>query len=360
MHRPFRSSSRANAATTAAPGPNEAAADVMGLGFDQVVRLNGSRVEVVAPPARGGDVLASFEASAGATWPGCDLPFHGQDVLRVIGHDASRVAVVEGRIAVSVVRCSADLSTFPWSDGRGWSAIELYEPDGTFVTRRTFADRVAVTALDGITVDGISYLAVGLSTSGVRVVRADEPGLPDHHAVPADWRRDVARRDDREIVVAVRFGMMDDGRAMLVSAAITFDGAAIVATDVLDGRLLWSDNHQTAEPLRDRPTSVAVGRFGLAGVPTVSVAWSSGRLTLHDAGRGTRPFAVEGHPETPFVAQRFVTTDHGGRLLTLRRQVGVVVLTAGTGAGARLVEVPTGATSRWRVRRRNKAVSVAV
>jgi hypothetical protein len=355
VRHPFRPSSRADAASTTAPGPNEAAADVLGLGFDQVVRLRGSRVEIVAPPSHGG-VLASFDAATGATWPGCDRPLHGQDVLRAVGHDASRVAVVGGRIAVSVVRCSADQSTFPWSDGRGWSAVELYEPDGTFVTRRTFADGVAVTALDGITVGGVAYLAVGLSTSGVRVVRADQPGLPDHHAVPADWRRHVGRRDDREIVVAVRFGLTDDGRTMLVSAAITFDGAAIVATDVLDGRLLWSDNHRTSQPLRDRPTSVAAGRFGPNGAPTVSVAWSSGRLTLHDAGRGTRPFAVEGHPEKSVVAQRFVTTENGGRLLTIRRQVGVVVLAAGAGAGGRLHEVRTGATTaRW-MRRRNKAV----
>jgi hypothetical protein len=355
VRHPFRPSSRAVAASTTAPGPNEAAADVLGLGFDQVVRLHGSRVEIVAPPSHGG-VLASFDAATGATWPGCDRPVHGQDVLRAVGHDASRVAVVGGRIAVSVVRCSADQSTFPWSDGRGWSAVELYEPDGTFVTRRTFADGVAVTALDGLTVGGVAYLAVGLSTSGVRVVRADEPGLPDHHSLPADWRRHVARRDDREIVVAVRFGMTDDGRAMLVSAAITFDGAAIVATDVLDGRLLWSDNHRTAEPLSDRPTSVAVGRFGRAEVSTVSVAWSSGWLTLHDAGRGTRPFAVEGAPDERVLAQRFITAEDGGRLVTIRHRVGVVVLTAGAGARARLLEVRTGAVTHPWTRRRNKAV----
>ena len=155
--------------------------------------------------------------------------------------------------------------------------------------------------------------------------------------------------------MAARFGRTDDGRTTLTSAAITFDGAAIVTTDALDGRLLWSDNHRTPEPLRDRPTSVAVGPFGPAGVPTVSVAWSSGRLTLHDAGRGTRPFAVEGDPERPVIAQRFVTADHGGRLLTIRRQAGVVVLTAGAGGRARLLEVRSGTTGRG-MRRRNKAV----
>jgi hypothetical protein len=319
-------------------GPNEVAADVLGLGFEQVVRLNGSRVEVVAPESRGGGVLASFEAGADTTWPGCDLPFHGQDVLRAVGHEASRVAVVGHRIAVSLVRCSPD----PTSDRRGSSTVELYEPNGTFVTRRTFADGVAVTTLDGVVVHGIAYLAVGLSASGVRVILADEPGLPDHHSLPADWRQHVGRRDDREIVVAARFGAADGGRTVLVCAAITVDGTAIVVTDVLDGKLLWSDNIMVTEPLRDRPTSIAVGPFGRSGAPTVSVAWSSGRLTLHDASRGTRPFQVAPQPENAVTAQSFVTGADGRRLLAVRRQFGAMVLAAGAGSQLTDIAAATG------------------
>jgi hypothetical protein len=319
-------------------GPNEVAADVLGLGFEQVVRLNGSRVEVVAPESRGGGVLASFEAGADTTWPGCDLPFHGQDVLRAVGHEASRVAVVGHRIAVSLVRCSPD----PTSDRRGSSTVELYEPNGTFVTRRTFADGVAVTTLDGVVVHGIAYLAVGLSASGVRVVLADEPGLPDHHSLPADWRQHVGRRDDREIVVAARFGAADGGRTVLVCAAITVDGTAIVVTDVLDGKLLWSDNIMVTEPLRDRPTSIAVGPFGRSGAPTVSVAWSSGRLTLHDASRGTRPYQVAPQPENAVTAQSFVTGADGRRLLAVRRQFGAMVLAAGAGSQLTDIAAATG------------------
>ena len=80
--------------STCVARPNEVAADVLWLGDEQVVRLNGSRVEIVTPESRGGGVLTSFEAGTTATWPGCDLPFHGQDVLRAVGHEASRVAVV--------------------------------------------------------------------------------------------------------------------------------------------------------------------------------------------------------------------------------------------------------------------------
>lgn len=310
---------------TCVAGSNEVAADVLGMGFDQVVRLDGSRVEIVAPESHGSRVLVSFEAGTDATWPGCDRPLHGQDVLRAVGHEASRVAVVGRRIAVSVVRCAAD----PTPDQRGSSAVDLYETNGAFVTRRTFDDGVAVTTLDGVVVNGVAFLAIGLSASGVRVVLADEPGLPDHHSVPADWRRHAARRTDREIVVAARFGAADDGRPVLVCAAVTFDGTAIVVTDVLDGRLLWSDNIVVDEPLRDRPTSIAVGPFGRTGVPTVSVAWSSGRLTLHDASRGTRPYQVAPQPENAVTAQSFVTGADGRRLLAVRRRLGAMVLAAG-------------------------------
>jgi hypothetical protein len=116
---------------------------------------------------------------------------------------------------------------------------------------------------------------------------------------------------------------------MLVSGAITDDGAAIVATDVRSGRLLWCDNYPAADPLRDHPTSVATGRFGPAGAPTVSVAWSSGRLTLHDAGRGTRPFASAGEPDNPVRAQRFVAAEDGRHYLAVRRHTDAAVLAPG-------------------------------
>jgi hypothetical protein len=258
----------------------------------------------------------------------------GEDVLRAIGHPAGRRTTVGGRVSVSAVRCAGGADMV---GSRGSSTVTLYEPDGTFVTSRTFGEGVAVTALDGVTVGGVDYLAVGLSTSGVRIVRADRPGLPDHHTVPADWRRTAPLREDREIVLAVRFGQTDDGQTILVSGALTADGAALVVTDVVDGRLVWSDNHLSDEPLRDRPTSIEIGRFGPTGVPTVSVAWSSGRLTLHDAARGTRPFTAEGRPDNPVVDQHFVLGDHGRRLLAVHRRVGATLLAAGS--GRRLVEV---------------------
>ena len=87
---------------------------------------------------------------------------------------------------------------------------------------------------------------------------------------------------------------------------------------------------------------------------TIGIAAAAAMLA--DVGTTHLSHAVEGHPEKSVVAQRFVTTENGGRLLTIRRQVGVVVLAAGAGAGGRLHEVRTGATAaRW-MRRRNKAV----
>jgi hypothetical protein len=297
-------------------------------------------VEVVAPEARGGHLLSIFEAGADATWPGCDRPFTGQDVLRAVGHAASQVAVVGRRIAVSTILCGDE----PWSEYAnshpGRSVVELYEPDGTLVTRRTFPDGVAVTALDGVTVDGVAYLAIGLGSTGIRVALAGRPGLPDHHVVPADWRRRAARREDREIVVALKFGTTSEGRTVLTSGAITSDGTAVTVTDLLSGRLLWSDIHRSATPLSDRPTSIAVGRFGSRGVPSVSVAWSSGRLTVHDAERGTLPFSADGGPGNPVLAQRFVTTADGHHVLAARRRVDSLVLVAA--ARGELLTVRTG------------------
>ncbi len=164
------------------------------------------------------------------------------------------------------------------------------------------------------------------------MVRADRIGLPDHDILPADWRDAAYRGGNREIVMAVAFGADEDGRAMLVCASITGDGTALVATDVLDGRLLWSDNLLSDQPLRDHPTSIAVGPFGHAGVPTVSVAWSSGRLTLHDATRGTRPYRVDPQPDNAVTAQSFVTGRGGRHCLAIqrRREARAVLVSGGT------------------------------
>ena len=51
------------------------------------------------------------------------------------------------------------------------------------------------------------------------------------------------------------------------AAAVTADGTAIVVTDVLDGRLLWSDNIVVPTSRSDHPTSIAVGPFGATGRP---------------------------------------------------------------------------------------------
>jgi hypothetical protein len=297
-------------------GPNQVVADVVGLEGEQLVVIAGSRVEIVVPGADGARVLSSFEADLSAAWPEYERPladalaFAGQETLAAVGHEASRVAVVGRRIAVSRVRRLQRCRAGDCAWERGGSVIELVEPDGTVVASRTFPDEVAVTALDGYSSGGVDYLAVGLDAGGVRVVRADRPGLPDHHAVHETWS---------DPVVAVKLGASDDGM-VLVTGRVTQDGTALVATHGLSGRLLWSDNHRVAGDPLDYPLSIAVGPFGAAGAATVSVAWSlDGRLTLHDASRGTRPYSAEGQPQNPVTAQRFVTGRNGQHLLAVRR-----------------------------------------
>ena len=304
------------ASDRAVVGPNQVVADVVGLDAEQLVVLTGSRVEIVVPGADGARIVSSFDADASASWPEYERPiaealaFSGQETLTSVGHDASRLAVVGRRIAVSRVRRLQRCRAGDGAWERGGSVIELFEPDGTLVASRTFPDDVAVTALDGYSSGGVDYLAVGLNTGGVRGVRADRPGLPDHHAVHVSW-------DDT--VVAVKLGASDDGMVLL-TGRVTQDGTALVATDGLSGRLLWSDNHRVPGEALDYPVSIAVGPFGAAGAATVSVAWSvDGRLTLHDASRGTRPYSAEGQPQNPITAQRFVTGRNGQHLLAVQR-----------------------------------------
>lgn len=317
VKRSFRVRPRVEPASDrAVVGANQVAADVVGLEAEQLVVLSGSRVEIVVPGADGARVVSSFEADASASWPEYERPtdealaFAGQETLAAVGHEASRLAVVGRRIAVSRVRRLQRCRAGECAWERGGSVIELFEPDGTLVASRTFPDEVAVTALDGFSSGGVDYLAVGLNTGGVRVVRADRPGLPDHHAVHKGWN---------DTVVAVKLGADDDGMVLL-TGRVTQDGTALVATHGLSGRLLWSDNHRVAGESLDYPVSIAVGPFGSAGAATVSVAWSvDGRLTLHDASRGTRPYSEEGQPLNPVTAQRFVTGRNGQHLLAVQR-----------------------------------------
>ena len=297
-------------------GPNQVAADLVGSDAEQLVVLTGSRVAIVATGADGARVLASFEADASASWPEYQRPtaealaFAGQETLTGVGHEASRLAVVGRRIAVSRVRRLQRCRAGEWVWERGGSVVELFEPDGTLVASRTFADEVAVTALDGFSSGGVDYLAVGLNTGGVRVVRADRPGLPDHHAVHEGWN---------DTVVAVKLGASDDGMVLLTGRA-TQDGTALVATHGLSGRLLWSDNHRVAGEALDYPVSIAVGPFGSAGAATVSVAWSvGGRRPCTTRAAGLGRTARQGQPPNPVTAQRFVTGRNGRHLLAVKR-----------------------------------------
>jgi len=91
-------------------GPNQVIADVVGLEAEQLVVLSGSRVEIVVSGPDGSRVVSSFEADASASWLEYERPtaealaFAGQETLSAVGHEASRLAVVGRRIAVSRVR----------------------------------------------------------------------------------------------------------------------------------------------------------------------------------------------------------------------------------------------------------------
>lgn len=101
-------------AEQAAPAPrditvgnarNRVTGDVLGLGYEQVIRFDGPDVIITEPAAKGGAELRRFPAGASSSWPEWDddgIPFTGQnDLVWFVRHEASRIAVLGDDVYVS-------------------------------------------------------------------------------------------------------------------------------------------------------------------------------------------------------------------------------------------------------------------
>lgn len=128
----------------------EVLADVLGLGYDQVVRIVGSELEIAQPAARGGAVLRSFD----------------------VGHAAAQLAVSGQTINIA--------SNYePGGQDRAGSAIRQYRASGVLTNQRAFPIGVTITSMKAYVEAGRSYLAVDFGEHGSRILDADRPGLPD-------------------------------------------------------------------------------------------------------------------------------------------------------------------------------------
>jgi hypothetical protein len=339
---------------TVPAGPNEVVADVMGRGYEQVVRLSGSRVEVREPVSRGSGVLRSFEVGAKREWPrrtegSKKVPlFYGGSHMadRLVGHSASRLAVVGPHIFVSNLKTRGDGQ---YSDG---SVVRKYTYEGDFRTERSFPEAYAVTALDGFSWQGREYLAIGLNRDGVRVAHADVAGMPDRQAMFEHWEHGGA--DDKHQVTAVKLTANAADRLLLVAGFMTQDDyPALVGFDVNANRELWTSDgrHRWQNPVWEWPEVMTAGPFGPSGQLQVAVGWPTrGWLSFHDLQSGVDRGILTGGVVS---VARFFADASGQPRVGVRRGIGdrFESLVARPDANGRAVVTETGAAAdlEWMV-----------
>jgi len=312
-----------DAGVTVPSGKNEVVVDVLGLGYEQVVRLNGSRVEVVEPVTRGSGVLRSFEAGASSVWPRqwSQVPifYGGWNMADRVGHSASRLAVAGGHIFVSNLRVS-DEGTFMLREPRG-TVVTKYTVDGKLVDRRYEGDEFAVTALDGFVWQGEEYLAIGFNQLGVRIVKAGVSGMPDFKTVM--WHYSGSHRfgslptNERDQITALEFGT-DGSRLFVAVGVLTGDLPALLMYDAVTGEELWAKNLRPNDPAKfEWPDVIAFGGFGGNGKARVAVGWPTlGHLDFMDAVDGAERGRITGGAVT---AARFFTDASGEPRIGFRR-----------------------------------------
>ncbi|MDR5701675.1 hypothetical protein [Agromyces aerolatus] len=325
---------RASDAVTAVPAAlgvtapsrkNEVAADVLGLGYEQVVRLNGSKVEIAEPVTRGSKVLRSFEAGASKEWPvrgsGSTYPlYYGGTAmtLRVADHVASRLAVAGDHIYVSNLRTRELPSGVRVEDG---SVVTKYSVDGEAMNSRVEGTDFAITALDGFEWKGREYLAIGLNQLGVRIVDTTVNGMPDRHTLM--WHYSGSLRSDSrngDQITDLRFGVEGD-RVLLVVGAMTKSRPALLAFDAASGDEIWAKNFRRDEWDWEWPEALAIGPFGPGGQVQVAAGWPTlGQLEVMDAVSGVERGRIGGGVVS--VARFFSDALSGEPRLAFRRGIG--------------------------------------
>lgn len=284
---------------------NEVASDVLGRGYEQVIRLNDSKVEIVEPSTRGSQVIRSFEVGASAEWPSNHYPplgstrlfFGGKNIAEKLeDHSASRLAVAGGHIYVSNVRSrkqGIDKGEKLVEDG---SVIKKYSANGALLNTREEATDYAVTALDAFVWQNETYLAIGLNTTGVRVVKTNVDRMPDVYTAFTGWNgRGKVLDQARDQVSDVKLGTDGDGRLLLAAGRMTSEGAALEVADLAAKKVIWTQNHRPAGVVSEWPGVMSFGAFGPEGRQHLAVGWPSiGRLNVYDTSTGKEVGAWQG------------------------------------------------------------------
>jgi hypothetical protein len=291
---------------------NQATGDVLGLGYEQVVRIDGSAVVIAEPQTRGGAELRRFEAELDVAWPRQDpadpqsraLYYGGGNLADVVKHEASRITVLGDRIFVS--RLLTEGSAPRAAAG---SEVAVYTADGVqkAVTNLDGDKALAVTALDAYEHEGRQYLAVGLNTRGVQVLHVEHDDATGTDVLSTfrrvgeqfNGRFGLAERDQSTVV---KLGTDGTGRLTLIAGQMTYEALAVIASDLhveagdeapYAATTIWQNNYRDYRAFGANwqyPDLVEFGRLGGVGAQSpqlVAIAWPTlGRVSLLDAETG--------------------------------------------------------------------------
>jgi len=269
-------------------GPNQAVGDVLGLGYEQVVRFtsDGSGVEIADPAPRGGATLGSFELTHWA-----------------VGYAPSRIAVLGATIYVATSKRPANSPIE--------NRITAYSAAGLPGNTREFLDAERViTSLDAVNWNDTAYLALGFQTGGTLVVQ-DTPGLPDFQRLGAHWQAPV---------VATKFGT-DGARRLLLAASVSLAPGlpAVIAHDVRSRTEIWSTRGNASE---DPADLLSFGELGAQGTPQFAIGDSThGHVTFHDADSGRERVSLQTGPAS---VVRFYENPAGDRRVAIRAERGLI------------------------------------
>lgn len=352
----------ADSGITAPSAKNQHAIDILGLGYEQIVRLNGSRVEIVEPVTRGSFVLRSFEAGASAAWPkselGAPLFYGGNNMTTLLaGHSASRLAVAGSHIYVTTMRSQ----TVPDQLGKprlvpAGTVTTMFTVDGEVKNSRAEGSQFAVTALDAFVWKGEEYLAIGLNYSGVRIVKTSVPRMPDfrvfmtHYSGPD--RAELFMTHHRDQITEVKLGT-DGDRLLVVIGVLTFSLPTLLGYDVIgDGvsaREIWAENFRSSTDPWQWPEVVSIGTFGPLGQPQAVVGWPTlGSVNFIDLATGDTWKSWGGGV---VASARFFTSATGEPRVAIRRGSGHVfesyVLKVGAGGDLAATASGGGSELEW-------------
>ncbi|WP_211368094.1 putative Ig domain-containing protein [Microbacterium rhizomatis] len=335
------------AGITIAPNSAAATGDVLGLGYEQVIQINGSNVEIREPQNRGGNVIRSFPALVRSEL-GWDRWGFATSLGSLGGMSlpTARLTVDGGSVYVAGVVLDKETcpEVLPCSEAPKMRVFR-YGGDGALLGSREFAFPNQVTSLSAQSVHGRTYLAVGLTRGGVRIL--DGKTLEDRTQLHTDWSRyDLVV--DMDVATMVGLGVLPgDGGGQLVSVAgrWTHDAWSVVASDALTGAQLWTYNwHAT---LQDRvvPDLVSFGEYGPNGEVAVAIGWwKQNKVDILDAKTGAKLSSVAG--DSKVTGLRFFTDVDGQKMLAIQRDGISEIGSIDAGGGWKSVtEIDTGSTS---------------